>query len=179
MEWNPKLIVIGYVLNGPEIDPIQPLHRYFQEAKWWQRLNILRLVAEEINSYDINNLGNGDYIRYLHNRDSEKWRSVKIALSDIQETIGKNDILVILTIFPMMEGGEWGGYKYSDVHSQVVNAGEGAGFNAIDLTDVYSAYPQMSLKVAHNDAHPNALGHKLAAEAIYKNIQEYNLLKCM
>jgi len=179
LEWDPELIVIGYVLNDPEIDPIQPLHRYFQESKWWQHINIFRLVAKEMNIYDINNLGGGDYIRYLHNRNGEKWGSVKIAFSDIQEIASKNDIPVILIIFPLMKGGEWENYKYGDLHSQVVNAGENSGFNTVDLTDAYSVYPQLSLMIAPGNGHPNALGHKLAADAVYKKVQEYNLLDCM
>ena len=45
MRWNPKLIVIGYVLNDPESEPIQPMQSYFQEPSWWQHSALLRMLA--------------------------------------------------------------------------------------------------------------------------------------
>ena len=53
MRWNPKLIVIGYVLNDPESEPIQPLQSYFQEPSWWQHSALLRMLARCKNVLDI------------------------------------------------------------------------------------------------------------------------------
>ena len=179
MDWTPKLIIVGYVLNDPEIDPVQPLHRYYQDEKWWQYFNTFRLVATAKHEHDIKTLGGGDYIRYLHERDNDKWKSVQAAFSSMQETVKGKDIPVLLAIFPFMQGDKWADYQYGDLHSQVANAGKDSGFNTIDLADVYSMHPQELLMVAPDDGHPNALGHKLAAEAIYQTIQEHNLLECM
>ena len=178
MKWNPALIIVGYVLNDPEIEAIQPLHRYYQDVKWWQYFNIFRLIASAKNEYDVKTLGGGNYIRYLHNTDSEKWKSVQAAFSDIEETAVGRDIPVLLVIFPLMKGVEWSDYLYGDLHSQVAREGKESGFNTIDMTEVYTMHSQELLMVAPDDAHPNMLGHKLAAETIYQIINEYNLLDC-
>ena len=179
LKWNPKLIIVGYVLNDPEIEPVQPLHRYYQDERWWQYFNALRLVAKAKYDYDVKTLGGGNYLRYLHSRDGDKWKSVEAAFLDIQEVARKKDVPVLLVIFPMMKGVKWADYPYGDLQSQVASAGRESGFPTIDLTDVYSVHSQKVLMVAPDDAHPNALGHKLAAEAIYQMIQEHNLLACI
>jgi hypothetical protein len=75
LKWDPELIIIGYVLNDPQIDPIQPLPAYFNETKWWQHFNIFRFILLFKYELDLNRLGNGDYFIYLHN-DKRKWQSV-------------------------------------------------------------------------------------------------------
>ena len=52
MEWNPDPVIMGYFLNDPEIEPVQPLHSQFQEPSWWQHSNLLRLIARAKNLWD-------------------------------------------------------------------------------------------------------------------------------
>ncbi len=45
---------------------------------------------------------------------------------------------------------------------------EKAGFIIIDMVHIYDQYPPEELKVSHQDQHPNALGHRLAAEELFR-----------
>ena len=47
-----------------------------------------------------------------------------------------------------------------------------AGYQTIDLANVYSGYDIDKLTFAPWDKHPNPLGYKLIANAIYKQINE-------
>ena len=179
MQWNPRLVIIGYVLNDPEIKPVQPLHRYYQEPKWWQHVNTFRLIASSMRGWKINNDGDGDYYRYLHALHGESWNSVLHAFSDIQAIAEKNGIPVLLVVFPYSFGEEWSSYPYRDLHSQVVDAGRESGFFTVDLYDAYAKHTPNELMVAPGDGHPNYFGHRLAAESIHEAIEQFNLLQCM
>ena len=178
MEWNPDLIILGYVLNDPETDPIQPLHSHYHEPKWWQYTNITRLLALSIKRFEIKHYGNGDYLRYLHAPDGDKWQSVLQAFTGIQGISEKHDVPVLLVVFPMLASGIWSNYPFRDLHSQVTDAGSKSGFYTVDLYDTFSTYPPKELMVAANDPHPNALAHALAANAIFQAIKRFSLPIC-
>jgi hypothetical protein len=47
-----------------------------------------------------------------------------------------------------------------------------AGFDVIDLSDVYEGSDRESLWVAEWDAHPNARGHALVGSRLYQRLRE-------
>ena len=163
--WNPILVIVGDVLNDPDCGPQQPLRRYFQEPRWWQHSNILRLVAGVRYRREVKRLGNGDYIRYLHSPEQEKWQKVLAAFEDIRAATIARDIPVLLLVFPMIkEITTWSEYPYFDLHQQVAAAGKSMGFDVIDLYDAFSQHSIDSLRLA--EGHPNSRGHALTAEVI-------------
>jgi len=56
---------------------------------------------------------------------------------------------------------------------------EAAGFAVIDLSGVYDGLDPQSLRVSADDNHPNAEGHRLVAEALYRVFTESFPLKPM
>jgi lysophospholipase L1-like esterase len=165
LSWDPKLVIIGYVLNDPEVEALQPLHRYFQEPYWWQHFNVLRLIAKAKFRLDVNRLGNGDYTRYLHSPEQYRWQSVLTAFEEIRVATAENNIPVLILIFPLMKGIEdWSEYPYRDLHQQVASAAKLKGYSVVDLNDVFSQHPINTLM--RRDGHPNKLGHSLTAGAI-------------
>src|SRR6185369_3084342 len=36
LPWNPAVVIVGYCLNDPETQPLQPVHVYFSPVAWWQ-----------------------------------------------------------------------------------------------------------------------------------------------
>jgi len=177
LKWDPELIIIGYTLNDPQIDPLQPLQAYFnKKIKWWQHFNILRLIAELKFMYDVRTLGNGDYFIYVHN-DDRKWQSVVSGFHEISNSSREKDIPVLLIIFPMIDkhgtrtkARYWENYPYKSLHEKVANLAEENGFHVIDLYEYYYNYPPQDLKSTPWDHHPNELGHKVAAEVIFNLI---------
>ena len=68
-------VVVGYVLNDPDIEPVW-LHNYFTEPEPWQYSNFLRRIAFAIRNAEIDRIGGGDYVRYLHHHP-EMWPVVE------------------------------------------------------------------------------------------------------
>ena len=163
---DPRLVIVGYVLNDPEIDPRPSLHKYFDPPVWWRRSHVLRLLHLGWNWLDVWRYGGGDYIRYLHAPDREKWRSVVTAFGKIGALTRERGARVLVVIFPILQVDGWTGYPYADLHLQVMEAARKEGFEVVDLLPVFMRYPPSELRLSVEDAHPNARGHELAAQAI-------------
>ncbi len=162
----PRLIIIGYVLNDPEIDPRPSLHKNFDPPVWWRHSHVLRLIHLGWNWLDVWWYGGGDYLRYLHAPDRVKWRSVVTAFDRIHALAQARGSGVLVAIFPMIPEDRWDGYPYRDLHQQVATAAAKEGFGVLDLLPVFQSHSPSDLRVSAEDGHPNALGHRLAAQAI-------------
>jgi hypothetical protein len=178
LKWKPTLIIIGYALNDPEIDPFQPLHQYYHKPSWWQYLNTLRLFALVKKKWDIKQIGKGDYLRYLHAENHRSWESVLQSFDEIKSLAQKQNIPVLLLIFPLTRPVPWSRYRYRDLHLQVKKAGENNGFYVIDLLDIYSRYPPADMMISPGDGHPSPFAHKITAMAVHKVIKDNSLKIC-
>lgn len=163
---EPDLVILGYVLNDPEIDPVQPLHAYFAPVALWQRSHLLRKIAELL--YDRRERGKGaSYPRRLH-ADPRKWKSVLRAFDDMREVAREHRFRILLVQFPEIAARRWPPrYALADVHAQVAAAARARGFEVLDLTSAFRRYPAKDLRISRHDGHPTALGHRIAAEEIY------------
>jgi hypothetical protein len=167
LTWNPDTVIIGYVLNDPEIEPVQELPSYFDEPYWWQYSHVLRLVARGVKKTQINLYGGGDYYQYLH-ANQTTWQSVVTGFKEIRGMAAEHDTRVIVLIFPILDY-QWEAYPYLAIHQQVAALAEENGFMVVDLTNYMAEYPPQDLRVSLQDGHPNALVHKIAAEALFEN----------
>jgi lysophospholipase L1-like esterase len=165
LAWNPDLVIVGYVLNDPEDEPIQPLHSYYQEPRWWQRFHLLRLVAKAEWQRRVRRFGGGDYIQSLY-RDPRKWQNVVEAFASIRQLARAAGVGVLVVIFPLSTVDDWAQYPYAGVHLKVARAAAADGFEVVDLLPVFARRPPSELRLTDGDAHPNEEGHRLAAEAI-------------
>ncbi|PYQ09992.1 MAG: hypothetical protein DMH00_12075 [Acidobacteria bacterium] len=163
---DPRLVIIGYVLNDPEIDPRPSLHKAFDPPVWWRHSHVLRLLHLGWNWLDVWRYGGGDYIRYLHSPDRDKWQSVVTAFERIGVLTRERGSSVLVVIFPLVPADGWASYPYGDLHLQVTKAARKEGFEVVDLLPVFLRHAPSDLRVSVEDGHPNALGHELAAQAI-------------
>lgn len=170
VNFDPHVVIVGYVLNDPEIDPVQPLHSYFARFEWWQYSGILRLIAGARYNWEIKHLGDGDYYKYLHAPGHKKWQSVVDAFRDIREVTAPRNIKVAVVILPELtidfKGKPWTEYPYRGLHQQVSDLALQNGFRVIDLLPAFSQYPSEDVVFPGGDDHPTKLGHEIAAAAI-------------
>ena len=175
LAWEPDLVIVGYVFNDPEDEPIQPLHAYFAEPEWWQYSHLLRLVRESLRRREVERLGGGDSRLYLH-AEPDKWEGVERAFADMRRLTADAGCELMLVIFPIPPANGWARYRYRDLHRQVAEAGERAGMHVLDLLPSFEAYPPMTLREGYRDAHPTAQAHAIAAQAIKAYLKEHPAL---
>ena len=164
---HPRGILLAYILNDPEIDPRPSLHKYFDPPAWWRHSHVLRLLHLGWNSLQVWIYGGGDYIRYLHAPARDKWRSVEEAFRSIAADARGAGAWVVVAIFPITPRTSWSDYPFAEVHAQVARAARAEGFEVVDLLPVFRTRDPRELVISPADDHPNALGHRLAAEAIF------------
>jgi lysophospholipase L1-like esterase len=164
--WEPDLVIVGYVFNDPETDPVQPLGAFFSGTAWWQRSHFLRLAAKARFDLEVRRLGDGNYLRALH-RNARKWEGVRRAFREIRAASDHRGFEILLMIFPAIPPpprGKWADYEYSDLHAKVREAAEEAGLEVFDLFDVLSARDPRTIALA--DGHPSPPGNEVIARAI-------------
>jgi lysophospholipase L1-like esterase len=174
VNFDPHVVILGYVLNDPEIDPVQPNHAFFAKQPWWEPYRLVRYLTQVKADWDLKVLGGGDYYVYLHALGHRKWRSVVDAFSDIREVTSRRNTKVLVVVFPMItpsfKGRPWTKYPYTKIHRQVSDLAVRNGFRVVDLRDAFSGYPSEALVLPGTDDHPNARGYEVAARAIEKEL---------
>jgi lysophospholipase L1-like esterase len=171
LDLRPDLVLLTYTLNDPEIEPIQPLHRYFCEPEWWQHSHLLRAVAKSRRANEISRSGK-NYFMFLHAPDSTRWRSVCEAFSELRRLADSRGFRVAVVIFPMMTVQRpWERYRYREIHEQVRGEAEENGFPVLDLLGPYSAHDPAELVLSPDDVHPNRLGNRIAATEIARLLE--------
>jgi len=134
---------------------------------------------EKLHTLDILKLENNpDFYKYIHN-DICAWKQVQYSFYEISKISKKEEVPVILVIFPVNFIGENWIYKYplADLHKKVIEEGLKNRFMILDLLETYKKYNPEELRSKNIDTiHPNELGHELAANENYKKLKSEKLI---
>jgi lysophospholipase L1-like esterase len=170
---DPDLVLIGYSLNDPEAEPRQPLPRFFTPPHWWQHSALARYLVKREQGRGVRELGGGNYFRYLHAPSTASWRSVEEAFARIAGLAAGRKLTVVLVVFPFFSPAPWASYEYRAEHAQVAAEGARRGFLVLDLLPRFEREDPATLILDAGDSHPNARGHRIAAEAIRDFLLEH------
>lgn len=166
LAYQPVALILGYVLNDPEMLPVSPLQSYFHPAEWWQHSHLLRLAAETQLDLEIQRYGDGDRFEYLHAVGRPPWQGVLAAFDDIAQLCRQHGIPAVVAIFPWNEGAPWTEYRYPTLHERIALAARERGLDVVDLLESFDDQPPKRLMVQPGDSHPSPAGHRAAASAL-------------
>ena len=163
---EPDLVIVGYVLNDPQIGTGgQPIRVFYHATRWWQHSHLLRLGAKAKRDWDVRRRGGGDYIRALY-ADDATWRAALESLGTMRTASRVHPVEVLFVVFPMIPEESWDEYAYGDIHDRVGAALREAGFPVLDLRAAMALHPPPALRLPGEDWHPSAYGYEVAAWAI-------------
>ena len=180
--FEPDLILLQVTLNDPEIDSFGKLHDTVQARReamlgnWfvvhWKTLGLL------VNRY-YNHLQNNEYLSYHLGlfSDRKTWKRFSAAVDRIATSSQSHKIPVLPVIFPMFSHPFNTQYPFTAIHQQLREKFESDGMHALDLLDSFHDIPPERLQaIPGEDAHPNEIAHRIAADTIYSELVRAELI---
>lgn len=178
LAYDPDLVLVAYVLNDA--------YYFTGEESQGCRINILRLPVPCSVKYGLLDLKTVYYVRValqdlLYGRieqvdggSVDSWIAVHedpygaaMVTESFSRIVELSDAPVLLVLFPIFHDFEE--YRWEGLHSLV--KGFAVGMDVLDLYEVYKDYDPLFLRQKEQDAvHPNAEGHRIAAEAVYATL---------
>lgn len=167
MSFEPDLVVYGYFLNDPEVEPLQPLQMFFAPVAWWQHSALLRRVSKYRYHRLPGQLGAADFYDAFHALDGPWWPNVLAALDQMRAAVRPNNVPLLVAVFPTFQGrASWADYPWSKAHANVVHAARERGLRTFDVLEAFRASGLPPGPLASDDDHPSVAGHALAARAL-------------
>jgi lysophospholipase L1-like esterase len=173
-DYKPDLVLLAYTLNDPL--PTEMLiksvassrkggERFAKVASQSQFLGWL------MQTWNRATRGLRTEINYKAFYQPENWRPTEDSLGELAQRVRADNASLVVVIFPLLLPAE--DYPMHAYHRQVADTLGNLEVSYLDLFDTYAQYPPGELQHNREDnTHPNALGHRLAAEKIYGFVKE-------
>lgn len=171
----PDLLLLAFVLNDPE--PFNPqkvakLRRGLQRREPQGRLSaylhqhsrLYALVSERLENTRIRRAYTAYYLSLFEGPD---WNNCLRALEKFRDLTHERSIPMVLLVFPIFDSPMDDSYSYGTLHDKMRKTGQSLEIPVLDLLEAYRGVDVYRLAVApYTDAHPNELGHRIAADTI-------------
>ncbi|MFC1514920.1 SGNH/GDSL hydrolase family protein [Candidatus Omnitrophota bacterium] len=185
---KPDLLIIGFYIND-----IASYVRLLREDNYFKIIflepNIPYVLDLPFNDflfkrsylYLMINKGLSNFLMRIQRADLIKYRNIAEEKAvDAYKMIGRlcrrNKIPVLVVIFPRLV--EFSNYENTFQHEWIKRIAINNQWKYLDLLKVYRRYDVEYLKFAvDDDLHPNAVGHRIAADAIYEYLLESQLVR--
>lgn len=160
LKYKPDQVVVFYFINDAEETPTPSRLSFLERSEfisfYWSRTRAF-----------LNNLSHTkDYGRYyssLYLEDSKGWIHTQKAFLLLKRVCRENNIKLQVVFLPELH--VLRDYPFKKEHAAVSGFLEGEQIDHLDLTPFFSEETNpVRLWVARDDAHPNALAHRLIAE---------------
>jgi hypothetical protein len=162
LEWAPAHVIVGYCLNDPI--PSSEFEAHFaRRPEPLIELRSLTLVNDRVCAM-MHGLGE-DFYRDIHEPGSASWAGVVDDLRELAELAREHHFDVTVVIFPLLYDVS-GSYPWADIHRRVTEVATGAGIRVIDLLGSFEHEGIPRVRV--DTVHPNARGHEIAAQQLFK-----------
>ncbi len=184
-EWGiamqPDRLIISYVLNDPTSDG--SINDFFLRenapsmALHWMLKKINAIETPIFQPPVIPGCKSFDYYSKMH-CDAEKWETVRSSFQKIRDLSIAHNFPVLLAVFPLLDEdpqATFQDYPWHAIHQQVLAEAQENGFDTLDLLPAFAKYKPVDLKIKTSDRlHPNELGHRTAADAIFTKLSSLN-----
>ncbi len=175
-QFRPELVIIGYVLNDPApplamleavSDGMRQAHEFGELAKKSQVAGWIKLTWDRATTA----IRAANAYHPYYDPQGEYWQSVADSLAGFKALSEREGFDLVVAVFPMLH--QFDDYPFDAYHQQVLRKLEELQITYVDLLPAYANYNGLELRIVEQDAtHPNELGHRVAAEALYPMLSE-------
>lgn len=184
-------VIVGYYLNDIESgESIRNKQYCYQDLFCYKNNKLLSEILD--NSYSLQYLWTRVNSRFIFPKfnnacykdsiqskfeDPEIWLKHLISLKEIIDYNQKRNIKTVVAIFPFLNqiGPDYPAYG---ITSRLTKFLEDNHVPFVDLTLPFSEYPAKDLIANPHDLHPSELAHRVAAEELFKLLDETKEFKC-
>jgi len=106
-----------------------------------------------------------DHYRAVYDPQSEGYKTMEASLKELADYAKANNIRLTLAMVPDVHNLE--NYPFTDIHQRMKGVAEGMGYRFVDLLPAFGTLTPQEVWAMPGDPHPNALGHKLMADALF------------
>ena len=158
---QPTDIIVHYFLRDAEVLPPGGGNILLQHSQ-------LAVTLWEAIHRQLDRSGEGAldaHYRDVYRPESEGYREMITSLDRLKSYADTHKIRVYLAMQPDVHN--LTNYPFGYIHQRMAEVARERGFRYIDLLPIFSGQTPSSIWAMPGDPHPNALGHKLMADAIY------------
>ncbi len=105
------------------------------------------------------------HYKAVYDPNSEGYKAMQSALKQLADYAHANNIAITLAVVPDVHNLE--NYPFTDIHARMKTVAEGLGYRFVDLLPAFGNLTPKDVWAMPGDPHPNALGHKLMADALF------------
>ena len=176
-------VLLQITLNDPQIKPYQPTglrggHQFGEfESKHWvtEYSKLANFIATRLHNTNTHSR----YVDYYFDLFSKKknWEYFSNSLKRLRRVARKAGIPMVAVTFPLFGIPLDKDYPFHPIHQKVQNLLSDLEIENLDLYNAFSGIPLERIQVIPGaDFHPNEIGHRIAAEAIYSWLAERSLI---
>ena len=180
------LIVLQFTLNDPELKPLRPTG-ITQFGTWgpyaptgWTKIlfsywHTGYIVAKRLHNAQTKRA----YVQYFLDlfNGQRSFQVFKDSVTAISSIAQRRSIPMMGVVFPLFGTPLDNTYPFHDCHSKITDLLDSLKMPNLDLLSIYKGIPLERLQVIPGeDRHPNEIGHRMAAEAIYQYLEERSLI---
>lgn len=159
---HPAWLILGYSYNDAEPDAVPSTSPILWHsaliALGWSRFQKL---SGPYRAYE-------PYYKGLYRDGLPGWEKARQALRDLGVLLHEDHIPGTLLLMPELHEPKNFG-PFAEIFSRVAEVGRASGFEVIDPSGAFPPGPGDAFWVSHEDAHPNARGQRIYAEALARS----------
>lgn len=164
---DPDIVIVGFFLNDAEktgyIKPgimYQLKKRLYLYPFFWDKFIRIKYLLTS---------SRGKYTSKIHDFYTDEYggeERIDTAFSELRSLSQSQNFSVYIVIIPPFYN-EFEEYKFLYMHQFIKELCMKYNFQCIDTFDNFKSYLLKEIIISQEDAHPNAVGHKIIAESIF------------
>ncbi len=193
VKYNPDLVIVGYFMNDPYnvtgIDIVKMAKGELREEKCYLNMlfyvRIPCLLKKSLTKFrallfindlikQVRNYGTEDKLMRV-NKDPYLMGLVYSKLAELRAIVTKEGGTVVFVVIPVLE--KFDDKEWLGIYKQIEGNATTRGLSVVNVLLYYNGRDPKSLRAMEQDvSHPNTLGHKLIAQAIYEKLISEDLI---
>jgi hypothetical protein len=180
--YEPDAVVVAYVLNDSEdvnaaevrraSDWLAEHHAGGKPESWLDRTALVPLALGRIQATFENRRRIAGF-RSMYAEDYRGWAAARGALRTMGGLCSSRGVPLVVAIFPLFGNALDESYPFTAEHDKVGQAAAAAGARVLDLLPQYRGLDwRLLVADGANDEHPNEIAHRIAAQAIAREVRE-------